>query len=104
MLLEVDGYQVRRMRGCRGFSGAQFARMARISPKTLRRVELNRGPVLRKTARKIGAALEVDPRTFARAISRRPSKPIGPGYPSGCPGPRLESHASWPRPGSERAI
>ncbi len=72
MHVEIDGSQVRRMRGSRAFSGAHFARRAGISPGTLRRVERNEGPVRPDTARKIGAALDVDPRTFARAISTRP--------------------------------
>ena len=34
---------------------------------------VKRSAVELATARKIGAALDVDPRTFARAISRRPA-------------------------------
>jgi transcriptional regulator with XRE-family HTH domain len=61
------------MRGSRAFTCAHFARKAGRSTDTLRRVEGNRGPVSLEMARKIGAALEVDPRTFAKAISRRPA-------------------------------
>jgi transcriptional regulator with XRE-family HTH domain len=73
MYVKMDGPLVRRMRGSRGFDGAYFARKAGISPKTLRRVERNGGPVRRETARKIGAALDVNPRTLARAILSRPA-------------------------------
>jgi transcriptional regulator with XRE-family HTH domain len=49
-----------------------FARSSGISPATLRKAERG-GPVELATARKIARALGTDPRTFARAISRRPS-------------------------------
>jgi DNA-binding XRE family transcriptional regulator len=69
--VEMDGAKVRRMRGSRAFNGSTFARRAGISPKTLRRVERNRGAVSLSTARKIGAALGVDdPRSLGRVASR----------------------------------
>jgi transcriptional regulator with XRE-family HTH domain len=59
------------MRGSRAFNGTAFARAAGISPKTLRRVESNRGPVTVSTARKIGAALGIDgPRILGRVAGR----------------------------------
>jgi hypothetical protein len=45
---------------------------ARPSGGSLRKAERG-GPVELATARKIGAALDVDPRMFARAVSRRPA-------------------------------
>jgi transcriptional regulator with XRE-family HTH domain len=68
--VELDGARVRRMRGGRAFNGAAFARRAGISPNTLRKVERNRGPVNVSTARKIGAALDVDPRSLGRVAGR----------------------------------
>ena len=71
MYVELDGARVRYMRGGRAFTGAAFARHAGISPGTLRRVERNRGPVTVSTARKIGAALDVDdPRSLGRVAGR----------------------------------
>jgi transcriptional regulator with XRE-family HTH domain len=59
------------MRGSRAFIGEAFARAAGISPKTLRRVERNRGPVTVSTARKIGAVLGIDdPRSLGRVVGR----------------------------------
>ena len=68
MQLVMDGSKLRTMGEERPPAGA-FAKPSRGSlPKTERG-----GPVKLATARKIGAALDVDPRTFARAISRRPA-------------------------------
>jgi len=69
--VELDGSRIRNMRGGRAFNGTAFARAAGISPETLRRVERNRGPVRVGTARKIGAALDVeDPRSLGRVAGR----------------------------------
>ena len=70
MNVELDGARVRYMRGSRAFNGAAFARIAGISPNTLRRVERNQGPVSVSTARKIGAALDVDPRSLGKVAGR----------------------------------
>ena len=71
MYVELDGSRVRTMRGGRGFNGATFARRAGLSPKTLHRVERNQGPVRVITARKIGAALDVDdPRSLCSVAGR----------------------------------
>jgi transcriptional regulator with XRE-family HTH domain len=71
MLVTADGSKVRALREASGFSTREFSRKAGISRRTLTRVERNEGPVMPGTARKIGAALDVNPRTFARAISSR---------------------------------
>ncbi len=69
MYVRANGEKrVRELRGDR--SAGEVAREAGISPETLRRVERNRGPVRPDTARGIGRALNVDPRTFARPAGR----------------------------------
>ena len=68
MQVVMDASKLRTMGGGATPAGA-FAKPSRGSlPKTERG-----GPVKLATARKIGAVLDVDPRTFARAISRRPA-------------------------------
>ena len=69
MYVQMDGDKVRELRGDR--PAGEVAREAGITPDTLRRVERNRGPILPNTARAIGRVLDVDPRTFAQAISSR---------------------------------
>ena len=61
MFVQLDGPKVRELREADGAGRSSLARRAGISPTTLRRVEGNRGPVMVKTARKIAAALDVDP-------------------------------------------
>jgi DNA-binding XRE family transcriptional regulator len=73
MLVTADGSKVRALREARESSTREFAKKAGVSRRTLTRVERNEGPVRPGTARKIGSALEVDPRTFARAVSSRPA-------------------------------
>jgi predicted transcriptional regulator len=73
MHVKTDGRKVRALREASGASAGVFAQKAGVSRRTLAGVERNEGPVAAKTARKIGAALEVDARTFARTISRRPA-------------------------------
>jgi transcriptional regulator with XRE-family HTH domain len=73
MYVKTDGPKVRALREANEPNAREFAREAEISRRTLTRVECNEGPVELATARKIGAALDVDPRTFARAISNRPA-------------------------------
>ena len=73
MYVKTDGPKVRALRESHEPSARVFAQKAGVSRRTLTRVERNEGPVRTGTARKIGAALEVDPRTFARAISNRPA-------------------------------
>ncbi len=72
MYVRADGERVRELLGDR--TAREVVREAGITPETLRRVERNRGPIMVETARGIGRALGVDPRSFARAISTRPSE------------------------------
>ena len=68
MHVVTDGSKLRAMGEKRLPAGA----FARPSGGSLRKAERGE-PVELATARKIGAALDVDPRTFTRAISRRPA-------------------------------
>jgi hypothetical protein len=67
----MDGSNLRAIEEERLPAGA-FARPSGVSRGSLPKVERG-GPVKLATARKIGVVLDVDPRTFARAISRRPA-------------------------------
>ena len=91
MHVKTDGQKVRALREAHEPNARVFAREAGISQRTLTRVERNEGPVRTGTARKIGAALGVDPRTFARAISRRHRRAVanepGRGILRGVPAP-----------------
>jgi transcriptional regulator with XRE-family HTH domain len=71
MYVEVDGQKVRELREQQGATAGEIADKAGITRSTLRRVERNEGPVLPGTARGIGRALDVNPRSFAWAISTR---------------------------------
>jgi transcriptional regulator with XRE-family HTH domain len=71
--LAMDGEQVRSLREQRGMSQRELAEAASVSKRTVTNVEAGKVYSQVSTARKIGAALDVNPRTFARAISRRPS-------------------------------
>jgi len=74
MLVTTDRPKVRALREASESSTREFAQKAGISRRTLTRVEGNEGPVRPDTARKIGAALGVNPRTFAKAVfSSRPA-------------------------------
>jgi transcriptional regulator with XRE-family HTH domain len=73
MYVILDGERVRELREEEGMSRRDLAATAGISPTTLRRVEDNRGPVSLTSARKVGRALDVNPRVFGRAVSRRPA-------------------------------
>jgi transcriptional regulator with XRE-family HTH domain len=75
MFVQMDGEQVRSLREMDEASVAELAKRAGISPDTLRRAERNGGPVRVKTARAIGGALDVDPRSIARAVWTR--RPVG---------------------------
>ncbi len=68
--LVMDGERVRSLREERGMSQRQLAEASGVSKKTLTNVEASKVRVLPSTARKIGAALEVDPRSLARVASR----------------------------------
>ena len=68
MHIVTDGSKLRAMGEERLPAGA----FARHSGGSLRKAERGE-PVELATARKIGAALDVDPRMFARAISGRPA-------------------------------
>ncbi len=72
MYVQANGEKVRELRGDR--PAGEVAQQAGITRSTLRRVERNEGPILPDTARGIGRALGVDPRSFAWAISTRPSQ------------------------------
>src|SRR5918998_669253 len=81
--VELDGSRIRNMRGSRAFTGEAFARRAGVSPKTLRRVERNRGPVTVSTARKIGRPWAWrTPGSWAGLPVGRSQLSDGPGYPS----------------------
>jgi transcriptional regulator with XRE-family HTH domain len=71
--LAMDGERVRSLREQRGMSQRELAEASSVSKKTLANAELGKTYAFPETARKIGAALDVNPRTFARAISRRPA-------------------------------
>jgi transcriptional regulator with XRE-family HTH domain len=71
MYVVLHGSKVRELGEAEGADRATLARRAGISPKTLRRVEGNRGAVSVKTARKVAAALEVEPpQALGRPIGR----------------------------------
>ncbi len=68
--LAMDGEQVRSLREQKGMSGRRLAEASGVSKKTLANVEAGKVHTLPSTARKIGAALEVDPRSLATVASR----------------------------------
>jgi len=68
--LVMDSEQVRSLREQKGMSQRQLAEASGVSKKTLANVEAGKVRPLPSTARKIGAALEVDPRSLARVASR----------------------------------
>ena len=69
--LVMDAEQVRSLREEKGMSQRQLAEASGVSKKkTLANVEAGKVHPLPSTARKIGAALDVDPRSLARVASR----------------------------------
>ncbi len=68
--LAMDGEQVRSLREQKGMSQRRLAEASGVSKKTLANVEAGKVHTLPSTARKIGAALEVDPRSLATVASR----------------------------------
>jgi transcriptional regulator with XRE-family HTH domain len=69
MFVVMDGEQIQELRQERGLSRPQFAQEAGVSVSTL--ANLERGANVRlKTARKVGAALEVDPRSLGHSAAR----------------------------------
>ena len=68
--LVMDSEQVRNLRGEKGMSQRQLAEASGVSKKTLANVEVGKVHPLPSTARKIAAALDVDPRSLARVASR----------------------------------
>jgi DNA-binding XRE family transcriptional regulator len=68
--LAMDGGQVRCLRKEKGMSQRELAEASGVSKKTLANVEAGKVHTLPSTARKIGAALDVDPRSLARVASR----------------------------------
>lgn len=67
MHVKADGEKVRALRLANGTNADEFARRAGISATTLRRAERDRVVKL-WTARKIGDALGMHPREFARVV------------------------------------
>jgi transcriptional regulator with XRE-family HTH domain len=70
VLLVMDGEQVHSLRKARGLSRRQLAEASGVSAKTLENAELGKTHARPSTARKIGAALEDDPRSLARVAGR----------------------------------
>ena len=70
VLLVMDGEAVRSLREERRLSRRQLAEASGVSVKTLAHVELGKTRARLSTARKIGAALEVDPRSLATVAGR----------------------------------
>jgi len=68
--LVMDSEQVRNLRREKGMSQRQLAEASGVSKKTLTNVETGKVHSLPSTARKIAAALEVDPRRLAKVASR----------------------------------
>jgi transcriptional regulator with XRE-family HTH domain len=66
MYVELDGPQVQAMRQERGMSRRALAARAGLGMSTVARVEAGEAAVRLKTARKVGAALEVDPKSLGR--------------------------------------
>ena len=70
MYVVMDGEKIGELRQERGFSRQELAEEAGVSVSTLRRVEAGGSAVRLKTARKVGAALEVDPKSLGRSAAR----------------------------------
>jgi transcriptional regulator with XRE-family HTH domain len=68
--LVMDGEQVRSLREQKGMSQRQLAEASGVSKKTLSNVEVGKVHTLPSTARKIGVALDVDPRSLGRVAGR----------------------------------
>ena len=68
--LAMDGQQVQNLREQKGMSQRELAEVSGVSKKTLANVEAGKVHPLPSTDRKIGAALDVDPRSLARVASR----------------------------------
>ena len=68
--LVMDSEQVRNLRREKGMSQRQLAEASGVSKKTLANVETGKVHPLPSTARKIGAALDVDPRSLATVAPR----------------------------------
>ena len=68
--LVMDGEQVRSLREEQGMSQRQLAEVSGVARRTLANVEAGTAHTLPSTARKIGAALDVNPRSLATVASR----------------------------------
>src|SRR5829696_2519908 len=68
--LVMDAEQVRSLREEQGVSQRQLAEVSGVARRTLANVEAGKAHTLPSTARKIGAALDVDPRSLATVASR----------------------------------
>ena len=71
MFIEMNGEKVRSLRKAQGLYKKDLARLANVTQPTLRRAEQSRR-VYPATARKLGKALGVDP----RSLGQRSSKPV----------------------------
>jgi DNA-binding transcriptional regulator YiaG len=69
--IEMNGEKVRSLRKAQGLYKKDLARLANVTQPTLRRAEQSRR-VYPATARKLGKALGVDP----RSLGQRSSKPV----------------------------
>jgi transcriptional regulator with XRE-family HTH domain len=79
MYLVMNGRKVEELRAEKGWSRQALARAAGISPITLRRAEQEE-PVLVSTARKVGEALEVNPRHLAQVYYAPEGLPVARAY------------------------
>jgi DNA-binding XRE family transcriptional regulator len=66
----MNSERVRSLREQRGMSQRRLSEASGVSRRTLTSVEAGKVHTLPSTARKIGVALEVDPRSLARVASR----------------------------------
>jgi DNA-binding XRE family transcriptional regulator len=68
--LAMDGEHVRSLREQKAMSQRELAGASGVSKKMLANAELGKTYAFPETARKIGAALDVDPRSLARVVPR----------------------------------
>ena len=68
--LAMDGEQIRSLREQKGMSQRELAEASGVSKKALANAELGETYAFPATARKIGAALNVNPRSLARVAPR----------------------------------
>jgi transcriptional regulator with XRE-family HTH domain len=68
--LAMDSERIKELRREKGMSQRQLAEASGVSKRALTNAELGKTYAFPSTARKIGAALEVDPRSLATVASR----------------------------------